>query len=176
MAFLTPEKIIKQLPLEEGLFVADFGAGVGTFAVPIAKQVGKTGRVYAIDINQDILSTVSKTAREEGLENVEIIWGDIESEIGTKLKDGLVGLVLLVNTLFQAENKEAVLAEIKRILKRNGSVLVVDWKASFGGLGPKDKDVLPRETAEKLFLNSGFVLYNEIDADEYHYGLLFRKL
>lgn len=175
MAFLKPEDIVKQLPLEDGLIVADLGAGVGAFTIPIAKRIGK-GQVYAIDIIQDLLGSVKSSAKENGVSNVEIIWGDIEATGGTKLADRSVGLVVLANVLFQAENKEGVVAEAVRILRPKGYVFVVDWTGSFGGLGPKEKDVVTEEDVKKMFLNSGFALYNKIDAGEYHFGLLFKKL
>lgn len=156
--------------------VADLGAGTGAFTIPIAKRVGERGRVYAVDINQELLGAVKTAAAREGLSNVEIIWGDIEAPGGTKLADGSVGLVILANVLFQAERKENVVVEAKRILLPGGYVLVVDWKGSFGGLGPKEGDVITPENVQKLFLNSGFALYNELEAGEYHYALLFRKL
>lgn len=197
MAFLKPEDIVKQLPLEEGLVVADLGCGVGTFTIPIAKIVGASGHVYAVDVNKELLGVVRAAASTEklpagaprasatgslsrtmqgGLPNVEIIWGDIEAPNGTKLADSSVGLVVLANVLFQVENKEAVIKEAYRVLKSRGYVFVTDWKESFGGLGPKSADVFSEEKAKGLFLNSGFSLYNEIEAGEYHYALLFQKI
>ena len=154
--------------------MADFGAGTGAYTVEIAKRVDN-GKVYAVDINQELLKNVSNDAQKNGLSNVEVLWGDIEAPGGSKLADGAVGLVVLSNVLFQTDNKEGVVAETKRVLKPGGLALVVEWGDSFGGLGPAPKDVLKKETVSKLFLNNGFALYNEIDAGEYHYGLLFRK-
>ena len=70
----------------------------------------------------------------------------------------------------------SIMNETKRILKPRGYVLVVDWQESFGGTGPKEEDIVDKESAKKLFLNSGFALYNELDAGSYHYALLFKKL
>lgn len=175
MAFLKPEDVVKKLPLEQGMKVADLGAGVGAFTIPIAKRIGERGHVYAVDINQDLLLSLKSAALREKLSNVEILSGDIEAPGGTKLADASVRMVVLANTLFQTENKEAVINEVKRILLPLGSALVVDWRASFGGLGPAENDVAKEETVKKLFLNSGFTLYNDIDAGEYHYALVFQK-
>ncbi len=176
MSFLNPESVVKQISFEQGMRVADLGAGTGAFTIPAAKRVGERGRVYAVDVNQDLLLAIKSTAMREKLSNIEIIRGDIETPGGTSLADGSVGMAILANVLFQTEKKEAVTSEIKRILLPRGIVLVVDWKASFKGLGPRESDVAKEEDVKKLFLNSGFALYNEIDAGEYHYGLLFNKL
>jgi ubiquinone/menaquinone biosynthesis C-methylase UbiE len=175
MAFLNPEEIAKKLPLEEGLVVADFGAGTGSFAIPVAKRVGMSGRVYAVEVNKDLAAAVKVAATREKLSNVEIIWGDIEAPNGTKLANSSVGLVILSNVLFQVENKEAAVKEAHRILKTRGYALVLDWKESFGGLGPRPEDIMQGEAVKKLFLNSGFSLYNELEAGEYHYAYLFQK-
>ena len=157
MAFLNPENIVKQLPLESGMTVADLGAGTGSYSIPIAKRVAP-GKVYAVEVVKDLVNSIKDAARKEGLSNVEIIWGDIESPGGTKLADGSVNLVVMSNVLFQVESKEGLLVEAKRILKPRGHVLVIDWKASFGGTGPRESEVISPDTAKKMFLNSGFDL------------------
>ena len=70
--------------------VADFGVGGGAYVIATAKKVGDTGKVYAIDVQKELVSKVKKMAQDEGLENVETLWGDIEEVGGAKLSDGAV--------------------------------------------------------------------------------------
>ena len=85
MAFLVPSEIVKNLSIEEGMVVADIGAGSGAFAIPLARAIGDGGKVYAIDINKEVLVKIKKDAKESNLSNIEIIWGDVEVKDGTKL-------------------------------------------------------------------------------------------
>jgi hypothetical protein len=77
---------------------------------------------------------------------------------------------------FQIENKDALCLEIKRVLRPNARVLVVDWEGSFGGIGPQDKDVIDKTDMIKIFQEHGFKLDKEISAGAQHYGLIFRKV
>jgi len=100
----------------------------------------------------------------------------MEKADGTKLRDMSIDLVLVCNVLFQVEDKSVVVAEVKRILKPQGKVLVVDWSDSFAGLGPHPDVVVAQETVMDLFEHAGFHLDREVSAGEHHYGLLYKKL
>lgn len=176
MAFASPDLIVNDLSLDEGHHVADFGAGGGAYAVPIARRVGSAGRVYAIDVQKELLGRLKQSALHEGVGNVEILWGDIESPNGSKLAPHSMDRVLVSNVLFQAEDKERVAKEASRILKPSGMALVIDWTASHGGLGPTEGHVVKAADARRLFLNNGFAEVREVPAGDFHYGILFRKL
>ncbi|MFA6430306.1 MAG: methyltransferase domain-containing protein [Candidatus Paceibacterota bacterium] len=173
--FSDPEKNIKQFSLAEGSYVADFGSGSGFYSFAAAEAIGSGGRVYSLDIQKDLLEKIKREAQFRHLSNIEIIWADLEHVGGTKLRESSIDSVILANILFQLENKEHVIMEIKRVLKRGGRVLVIDWLSSFGGLGPQAKDVLPKEKAQELFIKNGFSLEREMSAGAQHYGLIFRK-
>ena len=175
MSFSDPKKNLAQLGLEEGMAVADFGAGSGAYALAAAARVGSSGKVYAIDIQQELLSKIKKIARESGMSNIEVLWGDVDEPNGSELPDESVDVVVLSNILFQLEHKETALREALRIMKQSGRILVVDWGASYGGLGPAEKDVVPLQRARELFAIAGFEEEREIDAGSYHYGIIFRK-
>ncbi len=134
--FSQPEKNIEQFAVDPGMKVVDLGSGGGFYALALANAVGKTGKVFAVDIQQDLLLKIKNEAFKKGIENIEIIWGDIDEENSTRLSDNSIDRVLIANTLFQTDDKEAVAKESYRILKPKCSVLVVDWSDSFGGLGP----------------------------------------
>lgn len=174
-AFTNPENNIRELGVHEGMIVADLGAGTGAYTVPLAELVGESGRVYAVEVQKDFLSNIKNAAATQGLKNVELIWGDIERPLGTKIKEGSADAVVISNVLFQAEDKAGLLREANRILKTGGKMLLVDWKESFGGLGPSKESVVPADTARKMCEEQGFVLKKDFDAGEYHYGLVMYK-
>ena len=176
MAFSDPRKNVGELELREGVRVADFGAGSGHYVNVLAKVVGESGRVYAIDIQKDLLRRIKNLSSNEHAGNIEVIWGDIEESGGSKLAEESMDAVVISNLLFQVEHRRAVVDEAKRVLKRGGKVLLVDWADSFGGLGPRSGDVVKSESARALFGEAGFSLERELaDAGEHHYGFIFKK-
>ncbi len=174
--FSDPVKNIDQCGIRAGWDIADVGAGSGFYTIAAARALMSSGRVYAIDVDKALLSKLKNNATREGLYNVEVIWGDVEKPNGTKLRDFSVDLALICNLLFQTENKSTVINEVKRILKPNGRVLLVDWMDSFGGIGPTPKMVIKKKTAQEMFEKAGFHQEKEISAGSHHYGFIFKKL
>lgn len=173
--FSDPAHTIAQFDLQSGSRVADLGAGVGTLAVIIARAVGDAGKVYAVEVQKNLLDRLNNHAKEMRAHNVEAVWGDIERVKGTHLKDHAVDAVVVSNALFQVADKDGLTAETKRILKPGGRVLVVDWKESFRGMGPHIEQVITEPEARRLFEKAGFTFVKKIDAGAHHYGMIFRK-
>jgi ubiquinone/menaquinone biosynthesis C-methylase UbiE len=174
--FSDPENNIKQFALASGMVVADFGSGSGFYSMAAAKAVMPGGKVFAVDIQKDLLQKLKNGAQQNHLNNIDIIWGDLEHLGGTKLRENSVDAVMICNLLFQVENKDGLCLEAKRILRPNARVLLVDWAGSFAGVGPLEKDVFSKMKATSLFQDHGFVLDREISAGAEHYGLVFRKV
>jgi ubiquinone/menaquinone biosynthesis C-methylase UbiE len=172
--FSDPIKNLAELDVKDGMKVADIGAGSGFYSMEAAKKVGPRGLVYAVDIQQDLLERLKKSAATIGLHNIEIVWGNAEKIGGTKLREGLVDRVILSNTLFQVESKDRdnLVLELKRITKSGGKLLLVDWQSG-SPLSPPS--VVPAMTAEALFQKSGWVLEKNFDAGDHHYGLILKK-
>ena len=175
MAFSDPQKNIDQFLLGEGMNVADFGSGPGFHAIEAAKAVGEMGKVYAIDIQKEFLSKLKNDALGQGIGNIDVLWGDLESQGGSKLSDSSVDAVLVVNVLFQVEEKEEFLKEVSRVLKSNGKVLVVDWSGSFSGMGPQGERLVREGRMKELMVGAGFSEEKVIDSGQHHYGYIFRK-
>jgi ubiquinone/menaquinone biosynthesis C-methylase UbiE len=174
--FSDPTKNVEQLGIQPGMEIADLGSGSGHYTLAAARALMSTGRVYAVDIQQALLSKLKNQAAKEGLYNVEVIWGDIDKVNGTKLRTASLDLAILGNILFQLENRQAVADEVKRILKAGGRAAVIDWEDSFGGIGPAAGKVVTKMQAQELFEKNGFHLDKEISAGSHHYGLVLKKL
>jgi ubiquinone/menaquinone biosynthesis C-methylase UbiE len=173
--FSDPKNNVEQFGLHAGMSVADFGSGSGHYTLASAEAVGDAGRVYAIDIQQELLKKVKNLSKTEHRQNIEVIWGDIEEIGGTKLRDNAVDAVIISNVLFQVENNESTIAEALRVLKPKGRLLFVDWSDSFGNLGPREENIIRESAARRLFERNGFEHVRDIDAGRHHYGLVFRK-
>ncbi len=173
--FSNPEKNLLQFGINEGMSVADFGVGSGHYALSIARKVGDTGKVYCIDVMNEMLYKVSLEAEQQMLHNIEFIWSNLENEKGSTIKTGSIEAVIIANTFFEIEKKIDLVAESLRILKEKGRVLLVDWQDSFAGMGPHKDYVVKKEDAIDFFVKGGFEVEREIDAGDHHYGIVFRK-
>lgn len=172
--FLNPADTIKPLLIREDWHVADLGAGSGEYALAVAKCV-PAGKVYAIDINREILPFIKTKVLSHGHQNIEVIWGDIDRPGGTNVGDASMDAVIVANTFFQIQDKNSAVQEINRILKPGGKVLFVDWAGSFGNVGPREEDVVPPAAAKDFFEKSGLAYKEDVPAGEYHYGIIFTK-
>jgi len=172
-SFLNPEEVLNQLELRPDMTAADFGCGSGGFVIPLAKRL-EDGLVYALDIQKEPLSALKSRALIESVSNIRLIRCDLEKPKGSTLPDFSLDLVLIINILFQAEKKDAIISEAKRVLKKQGKLMIIDWlpKAT---QGPLKGRISPVEV-KKITKNQGFELEKEFEAGRYHYGLVFKKL
>jgi ubiquinone/menaquinone biosynthesis C-methylase UbiE len=172
---MDPRAIITHLHLHSGDVIADFGAGVGHYLGALSNAVGGEGKVYACEIQKMLVERLTKRIHEERLLNTHALWCDLEAKGGTKLRDGLLDAGLLINTLFQIENKVASLTEIGRVIRKGGKLIVVDWSDSFGGMGPQPAHVLKEADTRALLEANGFTFERDFPAADHHYGLVFSK-
>ena len=173
--FVVPSVVATHFHLREGDVVADFGAGGGYYLQALSEAVGPTGRVYACEIQRELVEKMGNMARSQNLSNIDPIWCDIEEPNGVKIADKTLDVVVLINTLFQVEDKNTTLGEVTRTLRPGGKVIVVDWSESFGGIGPQPDQVLSEDAALTLLESNGFVLERKFDSGDHHYGLAFKK-
>jgi ubiquinone/menaquinone biosynthesis C-methylase UbiE len=173
--FSAPEKNIEQLGIADNLIVADFGAGTGAYSIAAAKAMHGTGKVYAVEVQKDLLTTLQNTCNTEHIANISYIWGNCELSGGTKLSDNTCDIVIVSNVLFQAPDKKGVINEAKRVLKQGGVLLIIDWTASFNGMGPEKDQVFSELGARQLVSEFPFTFEKTISAGNFHYGLVFRK-
>lgn len=168
--FIDPSEALKQLTLREDMVACDFGSGSGGWVLPLAKIL-ETGEVFAVDILDEPLSALRAKAELAKLENIKTIKADIEK--GTGLFADSCDLVLMTNLLFECEDKKNVLAEGKRVLKKGGKILIVDWKAE-AALGPKQNRVNLPELKETC-LDLNLRIEKEFLVGPYHFGLILVK-
>lgn len=172
--FSDPEYNVSQFELSPGMTVAEFGCGAGYYSILLAKALHGSGRVYAIDVNDDLLAKVKNAAQKDRVHIIETVRADIEKLGGVHLHDHSVDRVVIANTLFQVKNRPIVLAEAKRILKKNGTLYLIDWRDTYGGIGPHHAEIITESHAKELAERAGFAYYKKMSVGEHHYGLAFK--
>lgn len=170
--FSDPSVNLTKIGLSHGMKVVDIGAGSGFYSIEAARLVGSTGRVYAVDVQKEILERIRTSGANQGLRNIEIIWANAEKIGGTRLRESMADRVIASNVLFQIEKPDDFALEIKRLLKPGGKVLIIDWNAG-SPLGPKT--VFPSHKAQMLFEKTGLRLEQSFSAGDHHYGLVMVK-
>lgn len=119
-----PELIIEAMGIEEGMTVADIGAGTGYFIPFLSEAVGEEGTVIAVDIEESMLAFIEEMADEKGLNNVETLLPD-DGESG--LDEASVDRILIVNTWHHIRDRENYSAHLSQRLADGGSVWNVDF-------------------------------------------------
>ncbi len=169
--------ILKKTKIGDRMTVANLGCGAsGHFVFPVADLVGKKGKVYAVDILKTVLERVTRRAKQEGYLNVETIWSNLEIFNATKIESGSLDAALLVNVLYQSQHRAEILREAIRMLKKDGRLLVVEWKNISSPLGPPVEERVNEELLHAAAKKLGIIIEEEFQAGEYHYGIVFTKM
>lgn len=169
--FLDPREILEQLDLKANMLAAEFGSGSGGFTIHLAKKM-PGGLVWAIDILEAPLSALKSRLQLEGIKNIKIVRGDLEKPKGSTIPSSSLDLVVIPNVLFQADDKPAIIKEADRVLKDRGILVIIDWTKE-ADQGPEER-VSPDEV-KKIAKDLELKFKKEINAGEYHYGLVFEK-
>lgn len=165
-----PDEVLALLAVAEGDRVADLGAGGGYFTFRLARAVGPDGRVYAVDVDEDMLALLRKRAAEEGADNVEVVRAAPDDP---HLPDGEIDLLLTVNTYHHIADRSAYFARVLDDLAPNGRVAVIElsdaswFPRTFG-------HHTPAETIVEEMRAAGYALEERHDVLERQSFLVFR--
>lgn len=170
--FSNPQKNIAKLKITEGMKIADLGSGTGFYSKILSQKVGHTGKVYAIEVQKNLVKKLRDDLKLSKISNIECLWGDVEKIGGTKLADKIIDVVIASNIFFQIEDKLGFLDEIKRILKPKGKVLLINLNNQPESLGFKIGN--NKNTVEEIFIKRGFKKLEDIHINNHHYGIIFK--
>lgn len=169
-----------ELKLKDNAHVADFGCGVGE-NTKILSEMLSNGKVFAIDVYKDLLEhlelDIKKELKKENskYQNIIPVWGNIEELDGTRLRDESVDAIVITNTFFNLKHKKTCVMEAKRILKKRGKILFIDWHKPLGQAIMHKQVILNEKEIEKLFTELDFKVSSLIHKDDNHYVLIIEK-
>ena len=167
-----PDRIMDALRIGDGSVVADLGAGGGWFTIRLARRVGPNGKVFAEDIQPQMIEAIKRRVEREGLK------GRVQTVIGTASDPKLpapVDAALIVDAYHEIEEPVVLLRNLARTLKPNGVVGIVNHTKDGGGPGPPmtervDEARVIREAAE-----AGLTLLRRETFLRYQYMLIFGR-
>jgi ubiquinone/menaquinone biosynthesis C-methylase UbiE len=128
-----PERVVAALALANGAQVADLGAGGGYFTFRLADAVGPEGRVYAVDVDPDMLAYLRGRVRDESRANVEVVEAAPDD---SRLPDAGVDLVFLCNTYHHLGERVAYFERLRGRLRPGGRVAIVEYRTGNHGTDP----------------------------------------
>jgi predicted methyltransferase len=121
----APDQALRLIGIHAGMVVADVGAGSGYMTTRLAALVGPNGRVYANDLQPQMLEIIQQKASADGLSNVEVVQG---SEADARLPENAIDLALLVDVYHEMWQPREMLRSIRRSLKANGELVLVEYR------------------------------------------------
>ena len=158
----APEQALDALGIRAGMVVADVGAGTGYMSLRMARRVGPTGKVYANDLQPEMLQKLRSKSQREKLSNVETVEG---TEADPKLPPNTMDLVLLVDVYHEFSQPQAMLDKIRESLKPDGRLVLLEYR--------KEDPKVPIRPEHKMSVAE---VKTEVEAEGYKLDQVIEKL
>jgi predicted methyltransferase len=171
-AWQQPGRIMDALGIGDGSMVGDVGAGGGWFTVRLARRVGPNGRVYAEDVQPQMIESIGRRVQREGLRNVRTVLGTAED---ARLPRGQLDAILIVDAYHEMQAKVTLLRNLGQSLKPNGRLGIVDYKSDGYGPGPDPEDRIPAERVIQDAESAGLRLLRYETFLPFQYLLIFGR-
>lgn len=176
-ALLNARAILAAAAVSPGMHVADFGVGrTGHLIFPAAQMVGEDGQVYGVDILSDALRMLEGRRRQYLVHNLDLVHGDIEAG-DLDIPEQSLDRIFLVHTLPMARRHSEIIAEMRRLLKADGRVVVIDWQpTSNHPVAPATQFRLHPNTVDLAFATAGCEVCGEFAPSTAHWGRIYRPV
>jgi ubiquinone/menaquinone biosynthesis C-methylase UbiE len=168
-----PDKALDLIGIQPGMTIADVGAGTGYMTLRIAKRVGPKGKVYANDIQPEMLERLGENARRANLDNIETVLG---SESDAKLPEGRMDLIILVDVYHEFSRPQEMLRSMRRALKADGKLVLLEYKKEDPSIPIRPDHKMLTADAKIEVEAEGFELDKVIDVLRRQHIIMFRKV
>jgi N-sulfoglucosamine sulfohydrolase len=164
--------LLQSLNIKPGDVVCDLGCGNGFYSLKLAKLVAPGGKVFAVDIQREMLGLLNDAAAAENIDNIETIHGTV---VDPKIPAESVDLVLLVDVYHEFSHPEQMLAGIRRSLKRSGRVALAEFRSEDPKVPIKPLHKMSKQQIMKEFPANGFELVEEFDELPWQHLMFFQR-
>lgn len=172
-AQLHPKALLQSLGLQAGNHMADIGCGPGFFTVPAAEIVGPEGRVYAADVQSDMIAAIMTRVADLGLRQVEI---RKTSESDVSLPEHSLHMILLAFMLHEMTQRSLYLHRLRRTLRSDGRIVILEWEKIPTELGPPLEDRLSPDELTADVRAAGYRVVEHRQITPEHYALIIVPL
>jgi ubiquinone/menaquinone biosynthesis C-methylase UbiE len=154
------DEVLSRLSLKPGMVVADIGAGSGLFSRPLAKAVAPSGKVYAVDIQQDLLDHINQRNKEENIRNIQTVLGEFDDP---KLPARDVDLAFINDVLHHIQHRAVYLKALGTYMKPSGRIAIIDMDSNDPNTPHRKQPELlvKREEILQWMSDAGFKLVEE---------------
>ncbi len=160
----------EELRLKTGMSVCDMGSGNGYHTLPMAEAVGGTGRVYAVDVQPEMIVMLNERIAEKAITNIEPIIGEVDDP---KLPPNSCDLILLVDVYHEFSHPEAMLTGMKKALKPGGQIVLVEFRAEDDSVPIKPEHKMSKAQITKEMNANGLKLAREFDGLPWQHMMWF---
>jgi ubiquinone/menaquinone biosynthesis C-methylase UbiE len=167
-----PEQMLDALKIPEGATVADVGAGVGYTSLRLARRVGRTGTVFATDLQPEMLERLAANAREAGVTNVK---PRLATATDTKLPAGKVDLALMVDVYHECPDPEATLLGLRKALKPGGRLVLVEFRGEDPEVPIKPEHKMTLKQVRREVEPQGFRFVDSFEFLPWQHVIVFEK-
>lgn len=169
-AYQKPDEVLQALGLKQGEVIADIGAGSGYFAFRIARHVGDSGKVFAVDVSPEMILHMNRRARDLKVANVVALLAPADDPL---LPDSSVDRFFVCDTWHHIQDQPQYLGLMRRMLKPGGQVVMIDFQKRELPVGPPVAMKISRGDLVKQMESNGFRLAKEHTFLPYQYFLVF---
>ncbi|MEZ6069858.1 MAG: class I SAM-dependent methyltransferase [Pirellulales bacterium] len=166
------ELLLKALGVTKGATVCDLGCGNGYYTLELAKLVGPTGRVLAVDIQPEMLELLRQRTESRGVVNVQPVLGTVADP---KLPAGELDLVLLVDVYHEFSYPELMLRAIRRSLKPDGRIVLVEFREEDPTVPIRPLHKMSKQQVEKELTANGYQLVEAFDDLPWQHVLFYGR-
>lgn len=167
-----PETALNEIGLKPGMVVADVGAGVGYFSIRVAKRVGQGGRVFAVDVQPEMLTMLRQRAKKASVDNVVPVLG---SEADPKLPLKAIDLALLVDVYHEFSQPQKMLRRLHTSLKDEGRLVLLEYRKEDPAIPIRAEHKMSVDEAKSELEAEGFELERVSEALPRQHILIFKK-